>query len=66
MRFKSCMRHCGLSHLFSDIRTVLILQFGFVLKTINKAFENAETLKRKFLRRYTREYEGYLSDKVSV
>lgn len=52
--------------MFSDIRTVLILQFGFVLKTINKAFENAETLKRKFLRRYTREYEGYLADKVSV
>lgn len=50
---------CFLS-LFSDIRTILILQFAFVLKTINKVFKKAETLKRKLIRQCTREYKGYI------
>ncbi|XP_040597164.1 AMSH-like protease [Mesocricetus auratus] len=35
-------------------------------KTINRVFVIAETLKRKLLTQYNKEYEGYLADKVSV
>lgn len=51
--------------LFSDIRTVVILHFCFVLQTINNISKKFESLKFTLRRNHTKEYEDYL-DKVSV
>ena len=52
--------------LFSDISTVLIIQFGYVLQTTKQIFVRAEELKRDLINEYTDEHLVYLTEKVSV
>lgn len=45
----------------------MILRFGFVFQKLkNVAFPKAEELKSELLKRYTKEYEQYKEQKVSV
>ena len=50
----------------SNISTVLIIHFGFVLQTIKQTFVRAEELKRDLINEYTEEHLVYLTEKVSV
>lgn len=58
---------CPLSLFLGWHYNVLILRFGFVFQKLkNVAFPKAEELKAELLKRYTKEYEQYKEQKVSV
>ena len=48
--------------IFSDIRAVLIIHFGFILQIIKQISGRADELKRELIYKYSEEYITYLTE----